>query len=305
MHSMGFLEDYLIDYNMNNLYKCKFKKFKTIDKYINTIEKYLRRYLSENRAIENIESLKSRLILPTLVENIIECLTFLSEFSYKEIESKRKRATDEIESILNTSITEPKYVSDWYEQNLYIKEQIYFYFNAKYARIGFKIKGKPFSLLDDYKSQARNKQNILDKYLEVYLEDGTEQNNYKHMMGSCKKILRSLGDTDLDKEWLLRLLKAFSMYSVNNDSYISEANEELERGFINLYDDETFHKNDFEIIEPIFESYFAKLQSNIQEDNPSFKDIKLIRAKLLLKMQTLGIENLLNKNKQLIENLYA
>ena len=305
MHSMGFLEDYLIDYNMNNLYKCTFKKFKTIDKYINTIEKYLRRYLSENKAIENIESLKSRLIMPTLVENIIECLTFLSEFSYKEIESKRKRATDEIESILNASITEPKYISDWYEQNLYIKEQIYFYFNAKYARIGFKIKGKPFSLLDDYKSQARNKQNILDKYLEVYLEDGTEQNNYKHMMGSCKKILRSLGDTDLDKEWLLRLLKAFSMYSVNNDSYISEANEELERGFINLYDDETFHKNDFEIIEPIFESYFAKLQSNIQEDNPSFKDIKLIRAKLLLKMQTLGIENLLNKNKQLTENLYA
>ena len=47
------------------------------------------------------------------------------------------------------------------------------------------------------------------------------------------------------------------------------------------------------------------LQSNIQEDNPSFKDIKLIRAKLLLKMQTFGIENLINKNKQLKEELYA
>ena len=95
------------------------------------------------------------------------------------------------------------------------------------------------------------------------------------------------------------------MYSVNNASYISEANEELEKGFDNLYSDEVFHQNDFEIIEPIFESYFAKLQSNIQKDNLSFKDIKLIRAKLLLKMQTLGIEKLINKNTQLTKELYA
>lgn len=305
MHSMGFLEDYLIDFNRNNLYSCTFRKFKTINKYTETIEKYLRRYLSENTAMENIEALKSRLVKPTIVENIIECLYFLSEFSYKEIASKRKRATDEIESILNTSITEPNYVADWFQQNLYIKEQIYFYFNAKYARIGFKINGKPFSLLDDYQKQLMSKQEILDKYLEVYREDGTEQNNYKHMMGSCKKILRSLSETDLNNEWLLRLLKAFSMYSVNNASYISEANAELELGFDNLYKDESFHENNFDIIEPIFESYFTKLQSNIQEDNPSFKDIKLIRAKLLLKMQTLGIENLINKSKQLTEELYA
>lgn len=305
MHSMGLLEDYLIDYNKNNLYSCTFKKFKTIDKYTKEIEKYLRRYLSENTAMENIEALKSRLVKPTLVENIIECLYFLSEFSYKEIASKRKRATDEIENVLNTSITEPNYVSNWFQQNLYIKEQIYFYFNAKYARIGFRINGKPFSLLDDYQEQVLDKQEILDKYLEVYRLDGTEQNNYKHMMGSCKKILRSLSETDLNNEWLLRLLKAFSMYSVNNASYISEANTELELGFDNLYKDESFHKNDFEIIEPIFESYFVKLHSNIQEDNPSFKDIKLIRAKLLLKMQTLGIEKLINRNQELTAEYYA
>lgn len=124
-------------------------------------------------------------------------------------------------------------------------------------------------------------------------------------MGSCKKILQSLSETDLNNEWLLRLLKAFSMYSVNNASYISEANAELELGFDNLYKDEIFHENYFEIIEPIFENYFAKLHSIIQDDNPSFKDIKLIRAKLLLKMQTLGIENLINKNKHLTEELYA
>jgi len=305
MHSMGLLEDYIIDYNKNNLYSCTFRKFKTIDLYIEIIEKYLRRYLSENTAMENIFDLKSRLLKPTLIDNIIECLYFLSEFSYKEIASKRKRATDEIEKILNTSISEEMYVNDWYEQNLYIKEQIYFYFNAKYARIGFKISGQPFSLLDDYQERILSRAQLVNKYLEVFRLDGTEQNNYKHMMGSCKKILRSLSETDLNNEWMLRLLKAFAMYSVNNFSYISEANTELELGFDNLYKDEAFHGNDYEIIEPIFDTYFHKLHNNIQEDNPSFKDIKLIRAKLLLKLQSLAIEKLIIKNQALTAVYYA
>ena len=53
-------------------------------------------------------------------------LYFLAEFSYKEIASKRLRATDEIESILNKSITDDKYKNNWFQQNLYIKEEIYF-----------------------------------------------------------------------------------------------------------------------------------------------------------------------------------
>lgn len=304
MHSIGFLEDYLIDYNKNNLYTCKFKKYNSIDAYVAIIEKYLRRYLSENTALEHIVKLKARLTKSKLVENILECLYFLAEFSYDEIASKRKRATDEIESILNISITDESYVNDWYPQNLFIKEQIYFYFNAKYARIGFKINGSPFSLLDDYQGQIKNKEKILEKYLKVFKLDGAEQNNYKHMMGSCKKILRSLSPSDLNKEWVLRLLKAFAMYSVNNASYISEANAELESGFDSLYRDEAFHQNDFEIIEPIFEMYFQKLEKNIQKDNFSFRDIKLIRAKLLLKMQIFGIETLINKNAK-ITSTYA
>ncbi len=95
------------------------------------------------------------------------------------------------------------------------------------------------------------------------------------------------------------------MYSVNNASYISEANSELELGFDNLYKDEFFHKNDFEIIEPVFENYFEMLLNNIQGDNASFRDIKLIRIKLLLKMQTMAIDNLLNENTKLIKELYA
>ncbi len=93
-----------------------------------------------------------------------------------------------------------------------------------------------------------------------------------------------------------------------DDDYFYIAAEIMESHIWATFDKQDmiiFHENNFEIIEPLFESYFTKLQSNIQEDNPSFKDIKLIRAKLLLKMQTMGIENLINKSKQLTEELYA
>ena len=74
--------------------------------------------------MEGISELKSRLTKATLIDNILECLYFLAEFSYKEIASKRKRATDEIESVLNTSISGECYINNWYEQNLFIKEQM-------------------------------------------------------------------------------------------------------------------------------------------------------------------------------------
>lgn len=311
MHCMGFLEDYIIDYNLNNLYKCIFRKYKTIEEYIDIIEKYLRRYLSEIEALKKIEKLKVRLNKKELIDDILECLYFIAEFSYDEIAEKRKRATNEIEEILIKSVTDYNSNNTWFQQNLFIKEQIYFYFNAKYARIGFKIDGNPFSLLDDYKENTLSKSEILYKYLGnknklgVFQLEGTEQNNYKHMMGSCKKILRSLSETDLDNDWILRLLKAFSMYAVNNASYISEANEELEKGFLKLYNDIDFHKNDFKKIEPIFKNYFDTLEENIEPTNASFNDIKLIQAKLLLQMQILAIEDLINKNNKLNLKEYA
>lgn len=289
MYSMGFLEDYKIDYQKGQ-YHCAFVKENSINYYINAVDAYLRKYLSEKEVARKIVELKNRCGRADLIEDILECLYFLAEFSYTEIASKRLRATDEIEKILNDSVLEPTYRNNWFEQNKYIKEQIYFYFNAKYARIGFKIGGKPYSLLDDYKDESIDKRVILDKYLDVFDLDGTEQNNYKHMIGACKKILRTLAEGDLKKEWVLRLLKSFAMYSVNNPSYISEANGDLKQGFELLY---AAMNNNIEKIQPIFNSYFELLQKNINEDNTSFKDIKLIRLNLLLKLQTLSTEDLL------------
>ncbi len=305
MHSMGFLEEYEIDYNLNSLFKCTFKKYDDIDRYIPKIEQYLRRYLSETKALDQITQLKTRLTNASLTDNILTCLNFLAEFSNREIANKKIRATDEVQQMLLTSLTDKTVNTDWFTQNLYIKEQIYFYFNAKYARIDFRIDGQPYSLVDDYHANRISKFEILGKYLDVFHLDGTEQNNYKHMIGSCKKMQRSLPETVQNEDWVIRLLKAFAMYSINNLSYVSEANGDLESGFDNLYKDVSAHNGEFEVIEPIFTMYFQKLAQHIRHDNHSFKDIKLIRSKLLLKMQVLGIDKLISRNLELTTQAYA
>jgi hypothetical protein len=116
-------------------------------------------------------------------------------------------------------------------------------------------------------------------------------------MGSTKKMIRSLGGDDLKIEWLLHLLKAFSMYSVNNPSYISEANSDLEIGFGNLYN--SLEYEDFTKIQPIFDNYFLALFNNIddQKNNNQIKaNIQIIQAKILLLMQLNKSEALYNKH---------
>lgn len=59
----------------------------------------------------------------------------MTEFAIEQIGHKQLNATNEIESVIsNASI-----INDKYEQNYFIKEEIFYYFNAKYARIGYKI----------------------------------------------------------------------------------------------------------------------------------------------------------------------
>lgn len=291
MNSMGLLTDYTIDYQINGLHHCKFQKYDSIEHYIEHIETYLRRYLSENSTLAKIAILRTRLTKDTLIGNILECLYFLAEFAYEEIAGKRKRATDEIEKLMNDSVG----FDDSFEQNKHIKEEIFYYFNAKYARRGFMVGSNPFSLLDDYDSYRGNQMQpneVLAKYLGVVGLEGAEQNNYKHLIGSCRKILRSLPESDLNKDWVLRLLRAFAMYAVNNPSYISEANEELESGFQNLFGDRDYHNGNFYLINQIFEAYFEQLKENIAQTNDTFNDINLVQIKLMLEMQSKQLDTL-------------
>lgn len=304
LHAVGFLKAYIKDYN-KEFYSCEFVYHSEISPYLTSLENFLRRYQSEQSVQANMAELERKLkqTKESIVDDLIELLWYVVDFTYQEIAQKRLRATDEIEDIMHTMISNEEAL-DEYELNLYLKEQIYYYFNAKYARPGYREADTECSLLDDYhlyqKGEVRASE-ILFKFIDnKIIKNGTEQNNYKHLLGSCKKILFSLTETDLQKEWVLRLLQAFALYSANNISYRSQANLIVEKGFTCLFSDNSLQSG--ELIIDIFNTYFERLIDNIDRENSLLIDIDLIKNKLLQNIQTLEIEKILNQFYQNIEN---
>jgi len=299
LHSIGMLKSYTKDYN-KKIYNCVFKKYDSINEYLKPLEDFLRRYQSEQTVRNTIAIVEARLHhLPNkVVDDIIHLLWYIAEFSYDEIAGKRKRATTEIKRILENIVVNEKGLND-FEKNVYLKEEIYYYFNAKYARPGYIENHVECSILDDYKSYQNgdfSPEELLFKFLDGdILKNGTEQNNYKHLIGSCKKILFSLTEADLNKDWILRLLNAFALYSSNNISYRSDANKIVEAGFHKLFDDDYYHSGNYDCIQNIFTNYFECLIENIDEKNELLNDIELIKNKILQSLQLKAVDQMLNK----------
>lgn len=297
LHSAGLLRSYTKDY-VKEQYKCVLYKANSIEYYIEKLESFLRRYQSEISVEHSINSLRKNLSFnqDDLVDDFIKIVFHIIEFALVEIAGKRRRATDEIKKVMDNMATNNLGL---FENNLYLKEEMYFYFNAKYSKPGYFENGIDCSLLDDYRLYQDNQMDpfeILQKYLsDNIIKHGTEQNNYKHLIGSCKKITFSLIEQDLNKDWLLKLLNAFAMYSTNNISYRNEANKIIEKGFEKLFDDSDYHKNDYSLIKKIFETYFEKLTENINETNDSILDIDLIKNKILQTLQLKQVSELLEK----------
>tara|TARA_B110000967_G_scaffold185858_1_gene206492 strand:+ start:1576 stop:5880 length:4305 start_codon:yes stop_codon:yes gene_type:complete len=297
MHSMGLLTDYTIDYNLN-LYHCKMYLSDSIRHHLEKIKDYLSRYLSETSVDKEMTKLEKRIYdKESISDQVHECLLYLSEFSYEEIASKKKRATTEIEGLFTDALA--NYGDNKYKQNTFLKEEIYFYFNAKYARIGFQIEGKDYSLPADRTSGMKGDE-ILSKYLKVIGDKGTAQNNYKHMIGSCKKIIRTLADTDLRNEWLLYLLKSFSLFAINVPSYLEEADKDIRIGFQRLYDDIDYHRNDFKLVNDIVTVYFDVLKTQLDKENSTISRIETHQLNVVLEIQAREIEQLTTKNKSII-----
>ncbi|WES98275.1 DEAD/DEAH box helicase [Chryseobacterium arthrosphaerae] len=297
LHSAGLLRSYTKDY-VKKQYNCIFYKADSIEYYIEKLASFLRRYQSEISVENSINNLRETLNFTksSFADDFIKIVFHLINFAMLEIAGKRRRATDEIKRVMDNMANSEL---DLFENNIYLKEEMYFYFNAKYSKPDFFENGIDCSLLDDYRLYQDNQMDpfdILQKYLSDHIiKHGTEQNNYKHLIGSCKKITFSLVEQDLNKDWLLKLLNAFAMYSTNNISYRNEANKVIEKGFEKLFDDSVYHKNDYSLIKKIFETYFEKLTENINETNDSILDIDLIKNKLLQTLQLKQVSELLDK----------
>lgn len=293
MSCMGVLKDYTIDY-ISKQRICVFVKAE-IEFYIEKITKYLERYLSEKTTIEEIDKLQKRLENKTsTIDKIAECLYFLTEFSYKEVAAKQERALDEIEKLMIESVV----VNDKYEQNIYIKEFIYFYFNAKYARPDYKIKGVEFSLLNDSEIGKKSTWNIVKKYTQEVLEKdtGTQNNNYKHLIGSCRKITRGMASTELNKEWSLKLINAYGLYCINAPSYTNNGNDSFYEG-LKIFFNTDYCKTNYITFKKYFDEFVESLEAHI--DNESFWDnTNIVLNNVVLDDVLIKTNNLIDNHKK-------
>ena len=229
--SIGIIDSYTIDYQ-NKLFTIQFTK-KTDQDYYRSLEELISRYTSKNVAKREIEKLKkatNKEIQEGKATVISKCLEYLTDFIYGKIKEKRLQAIDDMVRLCQTSLT----YADPLKQNKYVKDEIYYYFNAKYSRRKFiertRSRDLDASMPDDLDDELP-----VDKTIEKYIalvsneETGEFISNIKHLRGSAMRMLRSNPDKPQ-----FRILKSFALFILADTvrELINEAKQELVRGLI-------------------------------------------------------------------------
>jgi len=198
------------------------------------------KYLSRSKTLEIIKELKEKTSEFDTFKTIQECVKQVLKFTYKDIVAKRKEAINDIFKFIIDSKTQAEskvnttnFDSYWF--NHLFKDELYYYFNAKYARKGFKINGEPFSLTDDTEQGRILKWNDFENYAKVLNKQNRFISECKMMRGSCKRIWRTLSIVDYKSEFVLKILYAFSTFGLNNKFYYDEAQNYLITGFLIYY----------------------------------------------------------------------
>lgn len=189
------------------------------------------RYYSEERAENEVEKASVR-----KGENEIhKCLGYLTEFIYDKVALKRKRAIDDIRNFCNVGI-DTTTGKNWLEINEDLKDEIYYYFNSKYAREGYKTDNdEEFSLLDETKRGKISSTEILFKFMRVVDIDvmgvsGSPKDSIKHLQGAVRLIRRGIADTNAT----LSMLNAFCLIAlkVGKNQHLIQ---ELDKSYIEGY----------------------------------------------------------------------
>ena len=138
---IGLIDDFTQDYSTRTFRILSTRK--PNGSYFNRLKDFLMRYYSEERAENEVEKASVR----KGQNEIHKCLGYLTEFIYDKVALKRKRAIDDMRNFCLVGIDDTK---DWKEINEDLKDEIYYYFNSKYAREGYKTDNdEEFSLLDE------------------------------------------------------------------------------------------------------------------------------------------------------------
>lgn len=240
MCCIGLIDDFTEVYDRHNPRYRVVAIRKQDGEYYHSLQTFLERYYTKERA--ELEIVK----VPNYKGNneVQKCLGYLTEFIYDKIAVKRKQAIDDMRAFCMTGLN-----GDWLAANEELKDFIYYYFNSKYARKGYKTEETdiPFSLTDDTDGGKICSYDILFKYLRVTDEDviGTSspKDNIKHLQGAVRLIRRSLTDSNP----ALDLLNVFCLLYLKVGKN-KNLQQELKDSYINGYTEfyyRTSNKNEF------------------------------------------------------------
>jgi superfamily II DNA helicase RecQ len=252
--SINIIDTYTIEYQQQ-VYKVKLSK-KSNEQYFDNYQSLVERYTSKEEARKLREVCEKDFNGSESATVVGKCLEHLTNFIYEKIADKRKRAIDDMVGLCEETII----VSNPLEQSRRIKENIYYYFNAKYSREGNLAQIETGETVDaDLNQDFVNNLPIGEtiwKYIETIIDfddNGAIVNNIKHLRGATMRMLRGTSGAPQ-----FNILKSYSLYLLSPDSpqLIEEAIEELKIG-VNSWSD----------LEPgtfNFEDFFLRFKNNIQ-----------------------------------------
>lgn len=282
---IGLIDDYTQNYsnNQDDQYFRIVTRRKKAGAYYQRLKDFLLRYYSEERAENEVERASIRKIdrnrVPDSQVEILRCLGYLTEFVYDKVVMKRKRAIDDMRKFCLTGIDETK---DWKEINEDLKDEIFFYFNSKFARAGYRTENdEPFSLYDDVVEDKHRDFDILFKYMRVIDNDvigasGSPKDNIKHLRGAVRLIRRSETDTNP----VLSLLNVFCltiMRQPNDKNMLHELEESFVEGY-RIFKEET---HDREYFYSMIDRFYKEFTIN-HRNAASQKDIRHLKELQLL-----------------------
>lgn len=229
--SIGIIDSYTIDYQ-NGLYTVTFTR-KRNGEYYNSLEQLIARYTSRNIATQEIRDLRESAVADITsgkATEISKCLEYLTTFIYHKIKEKRLLAIEDMIRLCQAAIT----IKEPLKQSHFIKDEIYYYFNAKYSRRGFVERTatppEKASMPDDLEENMTIGV-FIDKYLGLVENGSTGEfiSNIKHLRGSTMRMLRSKPGSPQ-----LIILKSFSLFILADAivSLLDEAKREFAKGLI-------------------------------------------------------------------------
>jgi ATP-dependent DNA helicase RecQ len=254
LSSINIIDTYTIEYQQQ-VYKVKLSR-KADKQYFDNYQSLVERYTSKEESRKLREECENDFNKSDNATVISKCLEHLTNFIYEKIADKRKRAIDDMVGLCNETIV----FEDPIEQSKKIKENIYYYFNAKYSREGNVAQTKSGETVDadlnkDFVNDLPIEETIW-KYIEKIIDfddNGAIVNNIKHLRGATMRMLRGTSGAPQ-----FNILKSYSLYllSPNSPQLVKEAIEELKIGI-----------NSWSVLEPEnfnFEEFFLRFKENIK-----------------------------------------